>query len=149
MFKKICFFIDFEWTVNFFGFGKSTKNDQHMKLTRNQDRNFQKSKKPRQKLGFISMLLLCQQCAAAFNSHQNAITNRCQHRWKNRLPLDFCRLIIYWFSSQLGIPHRCKMYQKIDLKINSKNDVVLAGFSVALGSVLEAKLAPKSVKNRP
>ena len=32
---------------------------------------------------------------------------------------------------------------KIDLKINTKNYTILDGFSVALGSVLEAKLAPK------
>ena len=37
---------------------------------------------------------------------------------------------------------------KIDLNINSNIDTILDSMLLALGSVLEAKLAPKSVQNR-
>ena len=93
------------------------------------------------------MFLACRQGAVAPNVHQKSMTNGCQNRWPNRLPLgSIFGAIFDGFSSQLGFQNRCKIFLKIDLKINSKIDTVLDGLLVALGSVLEAKLAPKSNK---
>ena len=80
-----------------------------MKPTRHQDKiaDFQK---PSNTSGF-SMFFLCREGAVAPNLHQKSITNRCQNRWSNRLPLGS----IFWqffdgLPSQLWFQNRCKIY---------------------------------------
>ena len=55
----------------------------------------------------------------------------------------------WWIFEPTWLPKSIQNLLKIDLKINSKIDMILDGFSVAVGSVLEAKLGPKSIKHVP
>ena len=103
------------------------------------------SKNLEEALGFY-MFLLCQPCALVPSLHQKWITERSENRWQNWWLFG---LIFRWtwgvFSNQLGIKTRSKSNQKT----YSKNDQIFDRCWLAFGSVLETKLVPKSIQNRP
>ena len=72
------------------------------------------------------------------------------YTWKSQsMTISSTSWIDFWinfdeFSSQLGFQNRCKIYQPKPNKNQFENWYDFDRFSVAIGSILEAKLVPKS-----